>query len=146
VVGSLLGRTWRDRFGDCRPLELADILVVAPYNAQVATLARHLPEGARVGTVDMFQGQEAAVAIFSTGASSAADVPRGMEFLFNLNRLNVAISRARGLAVLVSSPALLQTRCRTPEQMQMLNAFCRLVELSCSRSAVSDDGAQLVSP
>jgi uncharacterized protein len=130
VVGSLLGRTWRDRFGGCRPLELADILVVAPYNAQVATLARHLPEGARVGTVDMFQGQEAAVAIFSTGASSAEDVPRGMEFLFNLNRLNVAISRARGLAILVTSPTLLQTRCRTPEQMQMLNAFCRLVELA----------------
>jgi superfamily I DNA and/or RNA helicase len=120
----------------------ADILVVAPYNAQVAMLARHLPDGARIGTVDKFQGQEAPVVFFSTAASSAADVPRGMEFLFSLNRLNVAISRARGLAVLVSSPTLLSLSCGTPERMRLANAFCRFVELGAPRGEVTRVGVE----
>jgi uncharacterized protein len=130
LVPTLVGRDWTDRHGVRRKLTLSDILVVAPYNAQVAQLARVLPEGARVGTVDKFQGQEAPVVFFSTAASSAADVPRGLEFLFSLNRLNVAISRARGRAILVGNPALLTVDCATPERMRLANAFCRFVELA----------------
>jgi uncharacterized protein len=113
-----------------RPLELSDVLSIAPYNAQVARLTGALPEGAAVGTVDKFQGQEAAVVFFSLTTSSADELPHGLDFLFSLNRLNVAISRARALAVLVGNPALFQIRCRTPQQMRMLNAFCRFRELA----------------
>ena len=95
-----------------------------------------LPAGARVGTVDKFQGQEAAVVIFSMATSSADDMPRDLEFLFSLNRLNVAISRARALAVLVCSPELLRVRCRTPEQMRLVNALCLLVEHARTRTTV----------
>src|SRR5207248_4960963 len=116
-------------------LTLNDILFVAPYNAQVAELARVLPHGARIGTVDKFQGQEAPVVFFSTAASSAADVPRGLEFLFSLNRLNVAISRARGLAILVGNPGLLTVDCATPDRMRHANAFCRYVELETPGNA-----------
>jgi uncharacterized protein len=78
--------------------------------------------------VDRFQGQEAAVAIYSMATSSPDDAPRDLEFLYSGNRLNVAISRARGLAVLLCSPSLLDVACRTPEQMRLLNALCRYVE------------------
>jgi hypothetical protein len=108
-----------------RPLTIADILVVTPYNAHAARLAAVLPDGARIGTVDRFQGQEAAVVIFTMATSSVDDLPRNLEFLYSLNRLNVAVSRARCLCVLVLSPALLQARCHTPEQMRLVNALCR---------------------
>jgi predicted RecB family nuclease len=127
-VRALLGRPWVDDSGRRQWIGLEDILVVAPCNAQVATLKAALPEGAHVGTVDKFQGQEAAVVIFSMATSSADDVPRNLEFLFSLNRLNVAISRARALAILVCSPDLLRVRCRTPEQIRLVNALCLLVE------------------
>jgi superfamily I DNA and/or RNA helicase len=83
-----------------------------------------------VGTVDKFQGQEAPIAIYSMATSSHADAPRGMEFLYSLNRLNVATSRARCISVLVSSPQLLEAECRTPRQIQLVNAFCRFIELA----------------
>jgi predicted RecB family nuclease len=118
---------WTDRDGERRRVTLKDVLIVAPYNAQVAEIARLLP-GAHVGTVDKFQGQEAAVSIYSMATSSPADAPRGMEFLYSLNRLNVATSRARCLTVLVASPELLRVHCRTPRQMRLVNALCRLVE------------------
>ena len=127
LVADLLGRTWRHRDGSLHRVSLRDLLVVAPYNAHVACLTERLPEGARVGTVDRFQGQEAAVSIFSMATSSTDDLPRNLEFLYSSNRLNVAVSRARCLAVLVYSPALLRTRCRTPEQMRLVNALCRYV-------------------
>jgi hypothetical protein len=85
---------------------------------------RQLP-GARVGTLDKFQGQEAPVSIYSMASSTPADAPRGMEFLYSLNRLSVATSRARCLTVLVASPELIRVRCRTPRQMQLANALCR---------------------
>ena len=107
----LLRGRWRDAHGAWRKLTLEDILVVAPYNAQVRCLRAHLPDGARVGTVDKFQGQEAPVVFFSMASSSGEDVPRGMDFLFSRNRLNVAVSRARALAVVACSPSLLWTRC-----------------------------------
>jgi uncharacterized protein len=120
---------WTDRHGLRRRVTLEDVVIVAPYNDQVGEIARHLP-GARVGTVDKFQGQEAAVSIYSMATSSPAEAPRGMEFLYSLNRLNVATSRARCLTVLVASASLVRVRCRTPRQMQLANALCRLVELA----------------
>ena len=113
-----------------RRLTLDDVLVVAPYNAHVAVLRATLPTGARVGTVDKFQGQEAPIVIYSMATSTADEAPRGMEFLYSLHRLNVAISRARCVAAIVASPALLTPDCRTPEQMRLANPFCRFLELA----------------
>jgi len=121
--------TWINREGREAPLDLADILIIAPYNAQVFELQTRLP-GARVGTVDKFQGQEAPLVIYSMTTSSHADAPRGMEFLYSLNRLNVATSRAKCLSVLVASPTVFEADCRTPEQMQLANAYCRYLELA----------------
>ncbi len=136
IVRGLLGRPWTDATGWSRPLGLDDVLVVTPYNAQVAKLALALPAGARVGTVDKFQGQEAPVTIYSTATSSADDAPRAMEFLYNLHRLNVAVSRARAESIIVGSPELLRVQCRTPHQMQLANALCRFVERSAEALAV----------
>jgi uncharacterized protein len=130
LFDALLGRIWTDGQGRRAWLTSEDILVVAPYNAQVHLLREHLPAGARVGTVDKFQGQEASVVIVSLTASSADDVPRGMEFLYSRNRLNVAVSRAQALCVLVGSPSLLSVRCRNVEQMRLANMLCRYVELA----------------
>ena len=128
VFRAMVGLPWTDRQGSVRPLRVEDVLVVAPYNAQVRRLCETLPDGARVGTVDKFQGQEAPVVIYSMATSSVDDAPRGMDFLFSLNRLNVAASRAQGLVILVCSPELLKARCRTPDQMRLASALCRLVE------------------
>jgi len=136
---ALLGLPWTDREGKPRPIGIDDILVVAPYNAQVRRLTEILPAKARVGTVDKFQGQEAPVVIYSMATSSVDDAPRGMDFLFSLNRLNVAASRAQGLVLLVCSPELLKARCRTPDQMRLASALCRLVEAAGSTfSTVSE--------
>jgi predicted RecB family nuclease len=124
----LLGQEWTNAKGDTAPLGLNDILVVAPYNEQVKCLAEALPRGARVGTVDKFQGQQAPVVFFSMATSSAADVPRNLEFLLSRNRLNVAVSRAKCLAYVVASPKLLEVGCRSIEQMRMANALCLFVE------------------
>ena len=121
--------TWIDKDGDEQPVALSDILVIAPYNAQVFELQQRLP-GMRIGTVDKFQGQEAPIVIVSLTTSSAADAPRGMEFLYSLNRLNVATSRARCLCILVASPSVFEAQCRTPRQMQLANAFCRYLEMA----------------
>jgi predicted RecB family nuclease len=131
LVADILGSstTWIDRKGREHPIQLADILIIAPYNAQVSELQGRI-RGARVGTVDKFQGQEAPIVIYSMTTSTHADAPRGMNFLYSLKRLNVAISRARCISILVSSPALLEAECRTPEQMEMANAFCRYLELA----------------
>jgi len=121
--------TWIDRKGREQPIQLADILIIAPYNAQVSELQDQI-RGARVGTVDKFQGQEAPIVIYSMTTSTHADAPRGMNFLYSLKRLNVAISRAKCMSILVSSPAIFEAECRTPEQMEMANAFCRYLELA----------------
>jgi uncharacterized protein len=105
-----------------------DMLVVAPYNRQVRKLRAALPPGVPVGSVDKFQGQQAAVVIVSMCASDAAESPRGVEFLMNPNRLNVALSRAQSLAVVVGCPALAHTRCATVGQMKLVNLFCRVAE------------------
>jgi uncharacterized protein len=131
AVGALCAdHEWTDQDGVSHPLTLEDVLVVAPYNVQVEALTTALPLGARVGTVDRFQGQEAPVVIYSLTSSTAEDAPRGMEFLYNPNRLNVATSRARCLAVVVGNPELFTPNCKSPRQMRLANAFCRLVELA----------------
>jgi predicted RecB family nuclease len=116
-----------------RELRHGDFIVVAPYNAHVRCLREKLAEAVRVGTVDKFQGQEATVAFFSMASSSGEDVPRGLDFLFSRNRLNVAVSRARCLAYVVASPRLLDTECRTVEQMRLVNALCRFGEFANKR-------------
>jgi uncharacterized protein len=128
LFNDLLQGEWRDRDATVKPIRLENILVVAPFNAQVQLLQAMLPPGARVGTVDKFQGQEAPVVIYTLATSSPDDLPRGMEFLFSLNRLNVAVSRAQALAVVTSSPELLRVRSRTPEQLRLANGLCLLVE------------------
>ena len=121
--------TWTDSKGNARKLQPSDILVVAPYNAQVAALTARLP-ALRVGTVDKFQGQEAPVVIYSMASSSAIDAPRGMGFLFNPNRLNVATSRAQCVSILVAARRLLEPECNTPEQMRWANGLCRYREMA----------------
>src|SRR5262249_54791273 len=121
---------WRDRDGRMRPLGLEDLLVIAPYNAQVADLIARLPRGARVGTVDKFQGQEAPVVLYSLTSSTPEDAPRGMEFLYNPNRWNVATSRAQCACIVIGSPRLFEPDCKNPKQMKLANAFCRFLELA----------------
>jgi uncharacterized protein len=132
LVDDLLrtGATWTDKKGETHPIGIRDILIVSPYNAQVSALIGKLPTGSRVGTVDKFQGQQAAVVFYSMATSTPEDAPRGMEFLYSLNRLNVAVSRARCVAVIVANPALFQVQCRTPRQIELANAFCRYLELA----------------
>jgi superfamily I DNA and/or RNA helicase len=131
LIGDILASkpTWINREGIEQPLTLSDILVIAPYNAQVFELQTQLPR-ARIGTVDKFQGQEAPLVIYSMTTSSHADAPRGMEFLYSSNRLNVATSRAKCICVLVASPAVFEADCRTPAQMRLVNAYCRYLELA----------------
>jgi uncharacterized protein len=114
---------------ESRSLLPDDILIVAPYNAQVSDLLGRLP-GHRVGTVDRFQGQQAAVVIYSLTTSSPEDAPRGMEFLYSLNRLNVATSRAQTAVIVVGSPRLFKPQCRSPRQMQLANALCVYLEMA----------------
>jgi uncharacterized protein len=115
--------------GNKRALKSEEILIVAPYNAQVADLKTRLP-GMRIGTVDKFQGQEAPVVIYSLTTSSREEAPRGMEFLYSLNRLNVATSRAMTAVIVVGSPRLFEPECRTPRQMQLANALCAYREMA----------------
>ena len=131
VVRSLLAATptYTDASGASMPLAEADVLLITPYNAQVRALSDALP-GFRIGTVDKFQGQEAPISIYSMATSSLEEAPHGMEFLYSLNRLNVATSRAQCVTLVVASPKLLRVRCRTPRQMRLANALARLMEMA----------------
>ncbi|GAB77313.1 uncharacterized protein SAMN05421595_1140 [Austwickia chelonae] len=124
LIDDLLRGQFTDAQGRAHPMTASDILVVAPYNAHVARLRSRLPDEIRVGTVDAFQGQQAPVVIYSTGSSSALDAPRGISFLYDVHRLNVAVSRAKALAVWVGSPSLLDAAAATPEQIRLVNALC----------------------
>jgi uncharacterized protein len=139
IARSLLlpGTTWTNADGRTRSLEPNDILVVAPYNAQVSALKRALADVhvVRVGTVDKFQGQEAPVVIYSCTSSSPEDAPRGMAFLYDPHRFNVATSRARSAVIVVASPQLFEPDCRTPAQMTWANGFCRFAEMAVRVSA-----------
>ncbi|MBT2989959.1 MAG: TM0106 family RecB-like putative nuclease [Candidatus Thiodiazotropha sp. (ex Ctena orbiculata)] len=132
IVTELLDHaSWQDKDQKVSKLTERDILIVAPYNAQVAALTEVLPMlGDRIGTVDRFQGQEAPVVVYSMTSSSPEDAPRGMGFLYDRHRFNVATSRALALCILVGSPALFEPECKTPRQMKMANGFCRYLELA----------------
>jgi uncharacterized protein len=125
------GRVKTVKDGAERPLTDGDILVVSPYNVQRKLIRRALEKAGfnvNVGTVDKFQGQEAPVVFYSMATSSGDDVPRGVDFLFEKNRINVAISRAQCLSVLLASPRLLEVRCSSAEQISMVNVLCRYAE------------------
>jgi uncharacterized protein len=132
LTGQLTGCTWRDADGVSRVVGAGDILIVTPYNAQIraiqGALAASGQSGFGVGTVDKFQGREAPVVIYSMATSSADLAPRGLEFLYDRHRLNVATSRARALAIIVASPDLIRVSCRTPPQMVLANALCQAWE------------------
>lgn len=128
TINDLLSGAWTDKDGSTRALGPADIIVVAPYNAQVNALQDALPAAIGVGTVDKFQGQEAPVCLVSMTASSVEETPRGMDFLFSLNRINVAVSRAKGLALVFGAPRLREAKCNTVEQMRLVNTLCALPE------------------
>jgi uncharacterized protein len=134
LVAELHTKQWRNADGDLAVIGAQGILIVTPFNAQVREIEAALNArgviGVRVGTVDKFQGQEAPVAIYSMASSTAEDAPRGMEFLYDLRRLNVATSRARCLAILVSSPELVRVFCQTPRQLMLANALCRFREMA----------------
>jgi uncharacterized protein len=134
LIAQLRQGTFTDSDGSTRQLSNDDFMVVAPYNAQVRRLSAALLDGVRVGTVDKFQGQQAPIVFFSMATSSGEDVPRNLAFLFSRNRLNVAISRAQCLAYLVCSPRLLEARCKTIQEMELVNALCRLAEYAESKS------------
>lgn len=137
IVATLLtpGATWIDENGSAQALTARDLRIVAPFNAQVNRITERLgPLAVPVGTVDKFQGQTAAVVIYSMTTSHPEDAPHGMEFLYSLNRLNVATSRARCAVILVASPHLLEPECRTPRQMQLANALCRYREMAATVS------------
>ncbi|MBV8847256.1 MAG: TM0106 family RecB-like putative nuclease, partial [Bryobacterales bacterium] len=140
LVQDLMALQVRNENGGIRQIVPDDILVVAPYNLQVRRLERRL-RPVRVGTVDKFQGQEAAVVIFSMCASSGEASPRGIEFLFSRNRLNVATSRAQTLAILVASPALVRTPCSSIEQIQLVNMYSRAVEEGSADTRAAAGGA-----
>lgn len=126
LIETLLTTTYVDHAKQQHPMTLEDILVITPYNAQVQTLLRYCPEGARVGTVDKFQGQEAPVVLFSMVTSSGDDLPRDIGFLFSKNRLNVAISRAKSLVIFIANPKLMSVPCSTPDEMALVNTLCLL--------------------
>ena len=141
AVARLIAMTRQDKDGSHQPIAIEDVIVIAPYNAQVAeiqaALERRIGRRGNVGTVDKFQGREGVVAIYSMASSSREDAPRDMTFLYSRQRLNVAISRAESIAILVCSPTLLEAGCRTPEQMRLVDALCRFVETAAAQDAVA---------
>ena len=132
---ALLNQHFTDENGNTRTITENDILIVTPYNVQVNHLRSLLPEDARIGTVDKFQGQEAPIVLISMVTSSAEDLPRNIEFLYSKNRLNVAISRAQCLALVVFNPKLLEIPCKKVDQMKLVNTFCWLDEYAQKSSA-----------
>jgi uncharacterized protein len=132
-ISQMLGSVRTDQTGRAAPLQASDFMVVAPYNDQVRLIERELRrwpalDGVQVGTVDKFQGREAPVVFFTMTTSSGEDMPRGPEFLFSRNRLNVAVSRARCLAYLVCTEELLNSRARTIEEMRLIGTLSAFVE------------------
>ena len=141
LVKELARRQFVDKAGNPRSMTFDDILLVAPFNMQVRRLRERLGNAARVGSVDKFQGQEAPVVLVSMCASSLDEAPRGADFLLSPNRLNVAVSRAQVLAIVVASPGLMTTRCRTIDEMRLVNLLCRLHHYSEQANAPKDTAA-----
>lgn len=134
VYKNLVGRQYTDKDGVTKPLKLSDFLFIAPYNAQVRSLEQRLPSGARVGSVDKFQGQEAPICILSLCSSFGEYGSRGIGFILNQNRINVAISRAQCTAVVVADPRIATTSPSSIETMKLLNLFCKLLPLNSCKT------------
>jgi uncharacterized protein len=132
LMKQLIGCKFTDYDKSERKLTIEDILIVSPYNAQVNFLAARLDKGARVGTIDRFQGQEAPVSIISMTSSSVEDLPRNKAFFFNRNRLNVAISRAQCSSVILFNPKLLETAPNDYEEFKLINNFHKLLKYKCN--------------
>jgi uncharacterized protein len=136
IVAALIGRGWIDNTGERNHVTQADLRVVSPFNAHRLLiddlLRRAGMPNVQVGTVDKFQGQQAPVSIYTMATSRPEDAPRGLDFLYSLNRLNVATSRARALAIVVASPRLLDAAAKTPDQLRMLNGLCAFVDSASS--------------
>ena len=126
LVGGLLGQGFINRKGQTGTIGFENILIVAPFNMQVNALKARLPEDCRVGTVDKFQGQEAEVVIVSLTTSSPDDLPRHVDFFYSKNRINVAISRARTLAIILANPKLLELDAVTVEHLRLVNTLAWL--------------------
>ena len=129
LTASFLGKPCKD--SDKSPeakLSIEDILVIAPFNMQANNLSRGLPKGARVGTIDKIQGQQAKIVIISMTSSDPDNIPRQKDFFFSRNRLNVAISRAQCLAIILFNPKLLNAACQKIEEMKLINNFCKLLK------------------
>ena len=124
-IDQLLQGTWTDKKGKERPITTDDIIVVAPFNAQVNALTEALSE-ISVGTVDKFQGQEAPVTLLSMTSSSSEETPRGLGFLFSRERINVAMSRGKVLSIAFVSRQLLLASCNTVDEVRMVNPLCAL--------------------
>jgi uncharacterized protein len=139
----LLGRTFTNKQGEKKAINWEHILYVAPYNHQARTLANALAQlaggiNAKVASVDKFQGQEAPIVFLSMCTSDANESPRGIDFLFDRHRLNVAISRAQCLVIVVGKPSLFNTTINRVEQMTKVNAFCGLEKyIQCDKSRFS---------
>lgn len=112
------------------PVGIQDILYVAPYNMQVKRLREQLPDGARVGAVDKFQGQEAPIVVVSLCSNAGDFGQRGVDFVLNRNRLNVAISRAKSLAIVVGDPEIAHANVNSVKEIEAINLFCRIVDNS----------------
>lgn len=124
---------WFDEENNKKVLQNADVKIITPYNSSVFELQKRIPD-IEIGTVDKFQGQEAAVVIYSLASSSPEDAPRGMEFLYSPNRFNVAVSRAKAIFIMVGSPKIFEPECKSPEQIKLANPFCRFMELATTIS------------
>jgi uncharacterized protein len=127
ILEQLQGSELFDNKGSTRQFTKRDVLIVAPYNMQVELLKKHLSPDYQIGTIDKFQGKEAQVVIISMASSLAEESARGVDFLFDVNRLNVAVSRAMALALIVASPELAKTRASNPEQAKKIAAFFELI-------------------
>jgi uncharacterized protein len=130
IFQELIGSVYWDSAGKKRALSLADFLFVSPYNLQVNRLRDRLPDNARVGSVDKFQGQEAPVTVLSFGTSFRETGGRGLTFLLDQNRLNVAVSRAKCLVIVVGDPRIAHSEASSVEEMARINLYCRLVGYS----------------
>ncbi len=131
LAEELIGTPFTARDGTQGTIGWPNILIVAPYNVQVNALRAALPQAARVGTVDKFQGQEAEVVIVSLATSSPDDLPRNVEFFYSKNRINVAISRARTLALVLANPKLLELDAKSVEHLRLVNTLAWVAEEGC---------------
>jgi len=129
LLNKIIGKKCKDNNKSKeRVLDLNDILIVAPFNMQVNNLSRNLPKNSKVGTIDKFQGQEAKIVFISMTASDPENIPRHKSFFFSRNRLNVGVSRAECITIILFNPNLLNTSCQKIDEMKLINNYCKLLK------------------